>query len=1665
MKKIILQLSLLLVIISNCCFSQNNKIEINYSRPPLNQLRANNIWDFTLINTSTEDLEFFLYGTLTEKKAGPIANGTTVSIKLKKGEVKKFKISDLPQTPEINYVHSDPRYKEALIRAGNLPDGDYEICVTAKKTVTGEELGNDCMEQVLTAESDVSLNLISPENNSKIKGEEPLVFNWVLIGTQSTGYKIKIVEILGDENPENAMLKNKAFFEKEEMKLNSLRLPSSVKIEPNKKYAWQITSGKTISEIRVFSLRDEPSTIICSDFESLPLNTANVSSIGNWRVYNSGNTLHPSRVQVRNDGTNGHIMTGEDFSGSTFLINAGDYQGDWSGYCSFCFDIRLISDGGSYSPPLEVSNSVYIFKGLNVNQKLNWPGISGGYNSSMPNNPAIGFGFALNTTRNETSGWRNVCLPLREISTSDPLPSNTWGTWVSTGNTFGSYATVQEAWNDILHDVDVIAFAIDCTNLNQSEVIGVDNICLEEECIETNSDPCNSYGATVAPAPTGDCCWSINLTHPADDSQIRAIEFHALAPIVSNPPTVVFTSGSSITPTGGWAANPTLTMHRIQRVGNSPIPNSFNYYLSYSTSPQRVVVNWLGANNTLVCSDTVTTNCDIPCAVFSDTNVTCTGTSTVVTFDLHNNTNTNGHSGFAFSEIEVTGITPSTVIAVNTYIQLSPSIPPGGNSTTPISLTLNGANSGDNVCIIMRYKSPDGCCLCTDTLCVTIPQCICNNIDASITGDAKSCCYNLTLQNNYLPGFFDKIVVRTLNGVNFSTFTTAMPDWGTLNPFPSNSIELLYFNGNGTIPTGNFANIFNFCLTDYNSQPQTVVVEWMNNNNVICRDTLITPCAPPPPPKYCCQILNDTLICREDGTYEYKFDIRNNYSFIATGFQMNPLYPSGATFTPNRILTTINPSPGPGSVSGPHSIIISNVGSATNFCYKLAMFQHTLNSSGEVIIGNCCYGDSICVDLPQCPETECFDASIKNVKCDLFSNAYTFDLNILHPSKNGIILSTALDWTITLPNTVHAGVPVTFSCKYTGSLPIGSQVCIPVVFVESPSMDTCIVNSCFIIPDCKEDPKPCDCGKWENKKIKIKTEQVIENVSCGKTFDKVIKGQSMDISFPDYICYPKSCKTTYKWEITGPQSQTGTTNVISNVSFTAPGTFNVKMYAYCGDKLCDSCSFEVIIKDNGEPCECSEKGWKQEKNNIEISGDVKKTLSCGDELVIYENDNIIINAPEYECKPSKCKATYTWTIADNSGRIVSSGTGSIINHTFGSGTYWVTMRPSCNGIECDKCVIQINVKEKPKCDCGTYREKSMVFTRNEQQWKVNCGKEGTFEPGTYNIVSPLFECSPSSCKAEYNWSVEGPISGSGTGQNFDFNFTIAGKYKITFTPVCGGNKCKPCIVEVEITGSSECKCAEGIWRGDMSLNNTRLYCNVSPNIIFTTGFKTLTGAVYQCSSSSCTATYIWEIRRHGGTVATLSGQTVSYNFAAGTYDVIYKAFCNGIECGKCLTTLRFQRIIWNPNGDIFRNIVVKNSLVSPGIFNPNESLRPDFKWETIENPEIEKYFRLVKVSDGSDVNNLLDAAKELADKEPLFEAGVKSNSLIYPSEASDLEKGSYYIWIVYELDEKQTAKILTAGFFKAGINTPAKLIDDCYNCSKYCSEGKCWKIGDSCYCY
>ncbi|GEM_PF-4007611 len=261
MKKFNFFLAVFISIVISFSFITNEKaygqkITIKLTQPPPGKLGVVDLLKTTITNTTEETYRVYFYGTLTEKKAGLIATATTVDIEIKPG-IKNMKASDFPTQSDVSYPNSNPKYKEALIKTGNVPPGDYEYCIYAKLKKNNEELGNDCLEQII--EKTGIISLISPNNEEEITPEQPLRFAWMstnrLKGTLNT---FKIVEVTKGQSPEVAMKQNTIFFQKNDLKSPFFIYPSTApKFSKDKKYAWNIKVGEMESEVWTFNAGTE----------------------------------------------------------------------------------------------------------------------------------------------------------------------------------------------------------------------------------------------------------------------------------------------------------------------------------------------------------------------------------------------------------------------------------------------------------------------------------------------------------------------------------------------------------------------------------------------------------------------------------------------------------------------------------------------------------------------------------------------------------------------------------------------------------------------------------------------------------------------------------------------------------------------------------------------------------------------------------------------------------------------------------------------------------------------------------------------------------------------------------------------------------------------------------------------------------------------------------------------------------------------------------------------------------------------------------------------------------------------------------------------------------------------------------------------------------------
>jgi hypothetical protein len=342
-------------------------------------------------------------------------------------------------------------------------------------------------------------------------------------------------------------------------------------------------------------------------------------------------------------------------------------------------------------------------------------------------------------------------------------------------------------------------------------------------------------------------------------------------------------------------------------------------------------------------------------------------------------------------------------------------------------------------------------------------------------------------------------------------------------------------------------------------------------------------------------------------------------------------------------------------------------------------------------------------------------------------------------------------------------------------------------------------------------PSLCDCKGWVPEKpgsIQIPGAVPLP-VYCDSTINLQNTGTYL-VTAPAFTCSPETCTPTWKWEVAGPtaaSSGTGAGNPFS-FNFAVSGNYTVTITPVCGNNVCPPCKFVVVIQ---QPCEC--KGWIANKPGmITSTANVQvATIHCDSTITLQITGTYQLTPPGFVCSPETCTPTYKWVI---SGPVPGSGSGNPFTFNFSlNGTYSVVITPVCGDITCPECKFVIMIKPAT-CDCkgtGWIKDKPVVIQSTSGQVTGNVLCDSTINiqySGTYQITAPDYLCNPVTCAATYSWSILGPLTGSGNGKIFSFNFSLAGTYVVTIIPYCGNLPCPPCkftVVIRTVVGISEWK--------------------------------------------------------------------------------------------------------------------------------------------------------------------------------------------------------------------------------------------------------------------
>ncbi|MES2455700.1 MAG: carboxypeptidase regulatory-like domain-containing protein [Bacteroidota bacterium] len=274
----------------------------------------------TLINTSSSEKRVQLRGALTGD------NGVELRVKdsfksrsalvLAAGEVKVLNGSDFNTFFDLSKVNYTGITEAEAIRGNGLPEGNYYLCVRVydydsnASLSAAEPAGCSNSFGVTNLEPPV---ILSPSDGQEFQGSavQLVTFSWTTPpgASPTVWYRVRMVEILGNGNPNDAMMtaREPIFFEKEVLGNMYVYGPADPQLTSGRRYAMMVTAFDRENALNfrnkgqsvVVGFKYEPSIISQESItdqsqEGMPLSAPPTTNGGN-----DGNSdYRPSETQV-----------------------------------------------------------------------------------------------------------------------------------------------------------------------------------------------------------------------------------------------------------------------------------------------------------------------------------------------------------------------------------------------------------------------------------------------------------------------------------------------------------------------------------------------------------------------------------------------------------------------------------------------------------------------------------------------------------------------------------------------------------------------------------------------------------------------------------------------------------------------------------------------------------------------------------------------------------------------------------------------------------------------------------------------------------------------------------------------------------------------------------------------------------------------------------------------------------------------------------------------------------------------------------------------------------------------------------------------------------------------------------------------------------------------
>jgi hypothetical protein len=140
----------------------------------------------------------------------------------------------------VTFHHAEIRQSDLVSRS--FPAGEYQYCVAALDPATSELIAQQCMQVMVKMLTPPIL--VYPSNKETIQEQHPLL-TWLSPGPLSSSgqvsYALTLVELYPDQNPFDALLRNRPLLHQKNIPATSFQYPyNSPALAYGKHYAWQV---------------------------------------------------------------------------------------------------------------------------------------------------------------------------------------------------------------------------------------------------------------------------------------------------------------------------------------------------------------------------------------------------------------------------------------------------------------------------------------------------------------------------------------------------------------------------------------------------------------------------------------------------------------------------------------------------------------------------------------------------------------------------------------------------------------------------------------------------------------------------------------------------------------------------------------------------------------------------------------------------------------------------------------------------------------------------------------------------------------------------------------------------------------------------------------------------------------------------------------------------------------------------------------------------------------------------------------------------------------------------------------------------------------------------------------------------------------------------------